>query len=181
MKTLILIFLFTISLIAQPSELIMLFSGGLPPNTILNAGAPNTTDWVDTNEDGLADNMALSGTPTVSIVDEGNRYQKLLRAGSSNNFNGVSLENGLDGIVTPLQPSNSYTIIIKYRSNGAKLRIGASAGEVGFHAMDVITGTATFTFDTSTITAPRKILITFNNEADNSKYCEIDFVHAYIK
>ena len=181
MKQLILtLILFTISLNAQSSELIMLFGDdcdGL--NLQANAGDCNTGDWTDWDEDGKADSMTANGTPTLSIVVEGtNRFQKVLRLGSSNNFNGIILSYGVDGVIKPCKSGVEYQIIIGYRSNGAELRLGLNAAN-----WDTWVGAAEeiLTIEPVAPATDASIYLTFNNESDNTKYIEIDYVRLIVK
>jgi hypothetical protein len=84
-------------------------------NILKNTGTPETTDWVDTNSDGLADNMALSGFPVPSIVT-GNGF-----VGNAQRI--TSTATGANGIyylgtgLEQLKLHSYYKVSFKYRGN----------------------------------------------------------------
>jgi hypothetical protein len=85
-------------------------------NYVLNGGANNTTDWVDSNSDGLADDWVLSGAYTICSI----------LTGSISGFTGNAQKFVCGGISSPndiyifehsFQLDADYNLSFKYKSN----------------------------------------------------------------
>lgn len=88
---------------------------------ILNAGASGTTDWVDTNTDGLADNMNTTESPssvTYSIIT-GSGF-----TGNAQRFD-INITTQVDFRTDPFSLINgeTYMIRFKYRTDSTNMQV----------------------------------------------------------
>lgn len=138
-------------------------------NLIVNCGAINTTDFLQTSATGDPDGLSLNAA--FSVVDEdGNRWLRMNRSGSANDYAGIQ------GIYdSPLLAGHTYNVRFKCRGNGAHISLYTNGGghnDLGI-VSDVEIKTATWTASGS------DFVLSFNGESDNSKYWEIDYIEIY--
>lgn len=143
-------------------------------NVLYNDGAKNTTDFVQTPASGDPDDMSLNAS--FSITTEGsNRLLRFVRLGGVNNYVGIQgISSGVLG--GGVNVGQTYHIRIKYRSNGAKMRVipfGAAS-----QPFTAVTGEEIWVGSTF-VCANASFYLTFNNEGDTSKYFEIDYIEVW--
>lgn len=92
------------------------FSDPLGDNLIANGGAADTTDWVDTDSDGLADSFTEGGMGSTDFsIVTGN--------GFTGNAQRMDFVSGINNFLIPdnvtLEDGKKYYVKLKYRSNNS--------------------------------------------------------------
>lgn len=178
MKTIILFILLVSANFAQ-SPLLTLFDGvaddrGNVVNLLYNDGAKNTTDFVQTAEAGDPDYMTINST--FSVIVDGSNWLRIDRLGSPNAYAGIQGINSGVGFHGGIVVGHTYNIRIKIRGNGAAIRMNAFGA--GFVALPTITDVTIWTA-TPVVASDAFFILTFNGEADNAKYFEIDWIEVW--
>lgn len=148
-------------------------------NIMLNAGAKNTSDFIQTIATGDPDGFYINSTFSITEIGS-NRWLRLEREGSPNAYAGIQGGTGF-GVADPdngemFTAGKSYIIRIKFNSNGAHLRIipcGNSPIE-----LPVISDIYIYETEVTAITN-ENLLFSFNGEDDLSKWVEIDYIEVW--
>lgn len=149
------------------------------PNLLVNSGAPGLTDWVDTNEDGTADDWVQSfGTGTPAIVTEngftGNAQRINHENGTTTQFKQLTGINAVNGA--------TYGFSMKYRTNldeGWRIYM---RGTTGLIDLDLAANAGDAIFYSNSCVSPdaNQIVLNFYCHTDKANcYLEVDEVVLY--
>lgn len=148
---------------------------------LVNAGGVNTTDWVDTNTDGLADNWTVLNIPTATIVT-GNGF-----TGNAQRVDRTALTQKLISPSISVSNGGSYILSFTYRTdliNGGSdgfYAVVKSGGAINVVSLELATNTGDALFATTGII--KAIDSSFTVEfwtgvtGSDAKYFEVDAVN----
>jgi hypothetical protein len=145
-------------------------------NPLTNGGAAGHTDWIDTNEDGRADNwdQVTSSTAIWSIVTGNGFTGNAQRIEEDNESNNAVIDhtNAMSGLVE----GKTYKFSCKYRLSAGTFRLRYYSGHTALTLGSANTGDAVYVENTFTHLGYHASMYLGSTDCGAGGWCEIDEV-----